>query len=267
MTNNDEAPATTDNASEKNQSVDPSTEDNSPENQPKSNETPETIGNDYLEGDSDQSEDIDYKKRYGDSTREVRKIQDENKQYQQAIQRLEALAEANPRIMREIEAAQQAGLNQQPQQSGQFNNPDIQNQLDQALEPIRKVATELQQQDRNKKAEVLADFEKQNPDLFPTNATAEQKKQVRKQIGSVAQALVNSGMEFKQAVERAYLTINPESAIRKGRDQAYLETYGDGTAEFTSQSSAETKTKKPKYRKGELEAAKKLGVFDAMLKE
>lgn len=72
-------------------------------------------------------------------------------------------------------------------------------------------------------------------------------------------------MEFKEAVSRAYLTVNPKAAIQKGKDEAYLEGFSEEQAGFSSQSSTEGKKPgKPRYSKVELEIGKKMGVDKAM---
>ena len=107
---------------------------------------------------------------------------------------------------------------------------------------------------------VLAAFEKKTPDLFPSNATKEEKAKIRQRIGKVALTLTETGMSFKTAVGRAYLTVNPKGAVQKGKDEAYLEGLDERQAGFSSQASTEgKKSGKPKYTQAELEKAKKFG--------
>lgn len=232
-------------------------------------ESTEEIAEDYLGEDSDTGEEVkeevDYKKRYGDSTREYQKLKEKTDSLSQAISNLEKFAKANPRIVEEIEKAQQL-VGAQQGSDGTF----IQQQIDEALEPIKKVARDLEQKDKLEKAKTLAAFEKKHPKLFSPSKSKEEKRSLRQKIGRVANTLVETGMTYDQAVERAYLVVDPKAAVQKGKDEAYLETLGEDQAGFASQSSGEgKKSGKPKYTKEELEKAKKFGdkYYKAMLKE
>lgn len=263
MTNTDEV-AEQANASQPQEETPDTQTSNPEESEPVTDHQESTdLDKEYLE--EVETDNTDWKKRYSDSTREYQKLRQEQQQYAKAIENLERFAKTNPRILEEIEAAQR----QMP--VGQTVDPSsLQSQIDQALEPIKKVAAELQQKDRETKGRVLTDFEKKNPDLFPVNATIEQKRSIRQKIGKVAGVLVESGMDFNEAINRAYLTINPKAAIQKGRDEAYLEAQTESQAGFTSQSSTDTRqTKKVKYSKAELDNAKKLGdkYYKAMLED
>lgn len=223
----------------------------------------EEIKSDYL-GEKPE-EKIDYKKRYGDSTREFQTLKTESDKLSLALKNLENLARLNPKIVAEIEAAQKTGQVSQPASSTL-----IQQQIDTALEPVKKVAQGLQDKDRRSKVKILAAFEKKNPKLFSPKTTKKEKRAIRQQIGKVANALVESGMDFKDAVPRAYLTVNPKAAVQKGKDEAYVEGLGEKQAGFSSQTSTEgKKPAKPKYTKVELEIGKKLGkkYHQAMIKE
>jgi hypothetical protein len=142
--------------------------------------------------------------------------------------------------------------------------------VEEALAPFKEVTKGIQNKERLAKIKVLAAFEKKNPDLFPPKATLEQKKEIRQKIGKIANALVETGMPFSKAIERAHLTVNPKAAIKKGRDKAYLEGLSEEQAGFSSQTSTEgKKSKKPRYTKKELEIAEMMGskYKKAMLKE
>lgn len=219
-------------------------------------------GKDYLGGE--QSEDTtDWKKRYSDSSREFQTLRQEAENYKQAMANLENLAQANPRILAEIEAAQRLAT-----QQSNFYDQIVQRQVNQELAPIKKIAQDLQNQERQAKTQTFIDFEKKNPSLFPPKATEQQKKQIRGQIGRVVNALIETGMPFQEALDRAALTVNPQIAIQRGKDEAYLESQGETQAEFSSQTSAEgKKTKKKTFTPGELKAAEAMGVKDAMLKD
>jgi len=222
-------------------------------------ESKEEVSSDYLEK-GDKEEKVDYKKRYSDSTREFQSLKTEKDKLSTALDNLEKLSKANPKIMAEIEAAK--GM------SGQSTL--IQQQIDDALEPVKKATQELQNKESQVQMKVLANFEKKNPTLFPTNASAEEKRAIRQKIGKVANTLVETGMSFKNAVDRAYLTINPKAAVQKGKDEAYLEGLGEETASFSGQSSTEgKKSGKPKYTQAELAKAKKFGdkYYKSMINE
>ena len=222
--------------------------------------TEEEIKSDYL--DEGKKEEIDYKKRYGDSTTEYQKLKERTDGLTQVLDNLEKLTKLNPRIVAEIEAAQ--GL----AQSNPDNSSLIQQQVDRVLEPVKKIAQDLENKDRQAKVKTLAAFEKKNPDLFSPKATSEEKRAIRQRIGKVANALVESGMDFPEAVNRAYFTINPKAAVQKGKDEAYLESLGEEQAGFSGQASTEGKRpSKPKYSKQELEIGDKMGVKQAMLKD
>lgn len=223
--------------------------------------TKEEITSDYLEPEDK----VDYKKRYGDSTREYQTLKTEKEKLSSAITNLEKLAEKNPKILAEIEAAQG---NLSRDDSG--NSTLIQQQIEKALEPVKKIASDLQERDRQAKVKVLATFEKKNPKLFSPKTTKEEKREIRQRIGKVANALEETGMSFKQAVNRAYFTVNPKAAVQKGKDEAYLEGLGENQASFSSQASTQgKKSGKPKYTKAELEKAKKFGekYYKSMIKE
>ncbi len=227
-------------------------------------ESKEEITDDYLEEESEEKK-VDYKKRYGDSTREYQTLKKTTDDLSLAMSNLEKLTKANPKILAEIEAAQ--GMTDE---TNQGSSTLIQQQVDKAIEPIKKVAQEFQDRDRRAKVKVLAVFERKNPKLFSPKATKEEKRAIRQRIGKVANALVETGMTFKQAVNRAYFTVNPKIAVQKGKDEAYLEGLSEQQAGFSSQVSTKGKRSgKPKYSKAELEAAKKLGkkYYNAMIKE
>jgi len=218
---------------------------------------PEEIAEDYLE--EEPKETVDYKKRYGDSTREFQEFKKKTDAQTQAVEQLEKLAKLNPKIVAEIEAAQKL--------SG-GDSTLVKQQIDEALEPVKKMTQELQNKDKLEKVKVLAKFEKKNPDLFSPKATAEEKKKVRQQIGKVANALVESGMSYSRAVERAHLTVNPKAAIQKGKDEAYLEGLDEKQAGFSGQASTEgRKPTKTSYSKRELEIGDKMGVGKLMRKD
>jgi hypothetical protein len=262
-----------DEATDKVNAPEPQKEESSPnkenleDSKDKVKSEPEEIAGDYLE--EGKSEEIDYKTRYGDSTREYRTLQQEHRAlkeksgtYIQAVETLERLARLNPRIAAEIEAAQ--GL------SGQSTSTLVEQQVEKALAPFKEVTQGIQNKERLSKVKVLTKFEQKNPDLFPAKATVEQKKEIRQRIGKVANALVETGMPFSKAVERAYLTINPKAAIQKGKDKAYLEGLSEERAGFASQTSTQgRKSKKTGYSKRELEIAEKMGnkYKEAMLKD
>lgn len=221
--------------------------------------SPKEIEKGYLEDKEEES----YKKRYGDSTREYQTLQKKNKNLSSAIENLEGLSKLNPKIVEEIESAQRMSGNK-----GSSENSTLQRQIDDALEPVKKVARDIEDSQRRVKVKVLANFEKKNPNLFSTKATKKEKKEIRQRIGKVANALVESGMEFPEAVNRAYLTVNPKAAIQKGKDQAYLESLDEEQAGFSSQSSTEgKKPTEPKYSKTELGIGDKMGVGKAMRKD
>ena len=220
---------------------------------------PKEIEEDYLEEEVDET---DYKKRYGDSTKEYQKLKEETKDHASAIENLEKLSVLNPKIVEEIEAARKLAGNE-PDVTGNVTN-DVQRQVDAALEPVKKVAQDLHDKEKLNKVKVLTAFEKKNQ-LFAPKATKEQKQQIRQRIGKVANALVETGMDYKDAVDRAYLTINPKAAIQKGKDEAYLESLDEEQAGFSSQSSTEgRKPTKTKHSKAELAIGDKMGVGKAM---
>lgn len=226
-------------------------------------ESKEEITSDYLEEGKEEKK-VDYKKRYGDSTREYQTLKTRTDRLNQAITNLETLAKANPKIVAEIEAAQGMASSDQNLPSSTLN---IQQQIDKALEPVKKVAQGLQDKDRQSKVKVLAAFESKNPKFF-SKLKGKEKKAIRQRIGKVANALVETGLDFKDAVNRAYLTVNPKAAIQKGKDKAYLEGLDEKQAGFSSQTSTEGKKPgKPKYTKKELEIGEKMGVKKAMLKD
>ena len=130
------------------------------------------------------------------------------------------------------------------------------------------MAQDIESKERISKVKVLATFEKKNPDLFSPKTTKKEKRAVRQRIGKVANALVETGMDWSEAVDTAYLTVNPKAAVQKGKDQAYLEGVAEEQAGFSSQSSTEgKKPTKPKYNKEELKAGDKMGVGKAMRKD
>ena len=220
----------------------------------------EEIEEDYLD---DEKTEPDYKKRYGDSTRENQTIRDKNKNLTLAIENLDKLSALNPKIAAEIEAAQKMSGGTQDSSS-----TAVQEQIDKALEPVKKVAQDMENKERLSRVKIFANFEKKNPKLFSPKATREEKTAIRQRIGKVANALVESGMDFSKAVDRAYLTVNPKAAIQKGKDQAYLEGENENQAGFSSQSSTEgKKPTKPKYSKKSLEIGDKMGVGKEMRKE
>ncbi len=91
---------------------------------------------------------------------------------------------------------------------------------------------------------------------------------IRQRIGKVANALVETGMDFPKAVGRAYLTVNPKVAVQEGKDKAYLEGIDEEQAGFSGQTSTEgKKPTKPKYSKRELEIGDKMAVGKAMRKD
>jgi hypothetical protein len=247
------SPSTEETTDSKQETQEPSTEEKGDKV-----ETPapkeEDIKSDYL---GEPKEEIDYKKRYGDSTREYQKLKEESGQTTQALKQLEELAAKNPKILAEIEAAQQL-VNQSAQVQDSYS---VQQQINTALEPVKRVTQEIQNKDRLTRIKTLTAFEKKNPDLFSPQATAEEKKAIRQKVGGVANVLAESGMNYSEALDRAYLTINPKAAIQKGKDEAYAEGYGETQAGFSSQTSTEGKSpKKKSYTPGELEAAAAMGV-------
>lgn len=225
---------------------------------------PKEIAEDYLEEDKTE---VDYKKRYGDSTREYQTLKKKNETLSLAIDNLEKLSQLNPKIVSEIEEAQklsgdEANTNLPP------NSTLVQQQVDEALGPVKKMAQDIQNKERLSKVKTLANFEKKNPKLFSSKITKEEKRGIRQRIGRVANALVETGMDFSEAVDRAYLTVNPRAAIQKGKDEAYLEGLNEEQAGFSSQSSAEgKKPTKPKYSKAELSVGDRMGVGKAMRKD
>lgn len=224
----------------------------------------EEAASDYLE--EKPEEEVDYKKRYGDSTREYQSLKTEKDRLSKALANLEGLAKTNPKIVEEIEAAQE----QIGKDSPVGDNLGVQKQINEALEPVKKIAQEFQQRDRQSKIKALIAFEKKNPELFDPKATKEEKKAVRQRVGKVANTLVETGMPYSEALKRAHLTVNPKAAIKEGKDKAYLEGITEEQAGFSGQTSSEGKKPgKPKYTKEELEAAKKLGpkVYQAMIEE
>jgi hypothetical protein len=219
--------------------------------EPESEDSTKKLGSDYLGTEVEGEDSTDWKKRYSDSTKGVQKLQAEKQELETALNTLEKLGQANPRIAAEIQAAQNS-IQANP------NSTLIQQQVAQGLEPIKKIATKLHQKDQNEKIETLANFEKKNPNMFPKGATVKEKTAIRQQIGKVAAALQESGMGFQKSIERAYLSVNPDAAIQKGRDEALLQTHGNGQAEFSSQTSTEGKQAKPtQYTKRQLEIASK----------
>ena len=226
-------------------------------------ESKEEVTADYLGDDKEEpEEEVDYKKRYADSTREFQKIKEEKERYTQAIENLERLAKVNPKITAEIEAAQRMG-------SG-VSSDLVRQEIDKAIEPLKGVVKNLQGKEMAAKSKVLMKFEEKHPELFSGNVSKEKKKKIRERIGKVANTLVDTGMTYKQAVERAYFTVNPEAAMQKGRDEAYLEGLGEQQAGFSSQASTQgRRPKKTRYSRKELEVAKKLNpkVYEAMIKE
>jgi len=253
--NKEDEAAKTANASETTNDDTSSDKENLEESKETKVESKEDLSSDYLEEDSE--EDVDYKKRYGDSTREFQALKTKADRTSLALKNLEKLAKVNPKIMSEIDIA----LGKDSKKGGE-NQPTstlIQETVDKALEPIKKVTQDLEDKNTRAKIKTLATFEKKNPNLFPSGATKEEKRTIRQTIGRVANALVETGMPFKKAVSRAYLTINPKSAIQKGKDEAYLEKLDQGQAGFSRQVSAEgKKVKKPSVSKRELEIADKL---------
>jgi len=223
----------------------------------------EEIAEGYLE---DEKPKVDYKKRYGDSTREFQTLKKETDTYSKALTNLERLAETNPNIITEIEAAQKTlGETVKGLPAG---STLVQKQIDEALEPVKKVAQDIQSRERLSKVKTLATFEKKNPKLFSPKATKKEKRAIRQRIGKVANALVETGMDFPEAVNRAYLTVNPKAAIQQGKDKAYLEGLDEEQAGFSGQTSTEgKKPTKPKYTKAELKAGDKMGVGKEMRKD
>ena len=145
----------------------------------------EEIEEDYLD---DEKTEPDYKKRYGDSTRENQTIRDKNKNLTLAIENLDKLSALNPKIAAEIEAAQKmSGA------SLDSSSTAVQEKIDKALEPISKVAQEMQNKERLSKVKIFANFEKRNPKLFSPKATEKEKTAIRQRIGIVTNALVKSG--------------------------------------------------------------------------
>jgi hypothetical protein len=216
---------------------------------------PEEIAEGYL-GEEPKDE-IDYKKRYGDSTREYQVLKKQTESDRQNIEDLKRLAQINPRILAEIEAAYR--------QPGQADSTLVDQRINEAIAPIKQGMQDLQNKDVASKVKVLANFEKKNPKLFPANATREQKQEIRQKLGKVVNVLVETGMSYKNAVERAHLTINPKAAVQKGKDEAYLESLGERQAGFPSQASTQgKKPSKPKYSKRELEIGDRMGVGEAM---
>lgn len=227
-------------------------------------ESKEEVSSDYL-GDETKEKEENWQKRYGDSTREYQTLRKKTDSLSLAMENLEKLSKANPKIVSEIEAAQKGFTG-----DGQANSTLIKQQISEALEPVKKITQDLQDKDRREKTKVLSMFEKKHPTLFSLKATKEEKTAVRQRIGKVANALVETGMGFKQAVNRAYLTVNPKAAIQKGKDEAYLEGLGEKQAGFSSQVSAVgKKSGKSKYTKRELEVAKKFGdkYYKSMVKK
>lgn len=226
----------------------------------------EEIKSDYLGEEEPEPEKVDYKKRYGDSTREYQTLKSKTDTLSKAMENLESLVRLNPKIVAEIEEAQKS----MPADNGTPSSTLIQQQIDKALEPVKKVAQDLENKDRMAKVKILVEFEKKNPKLFSIKATKKEKKEIRQRIGKVANALVETGMDYKDAVKRAYFTVNPKAAVQKGKDEAYLESRGEEEAGFSSQTSTEgKKAGKPKYTKAELENAKKFGdkYYKSMIKE
>jgi hypothetical protein len=226
--------------------------------EPESKEPDPAITEDYLEEDKPE---IDYKKRYGDSTKGFQEYKEKAEPAIEAVKRLEELSEANPNILSEIEKAKAMG-----QGDNKPDSPDLVDQkINKALEPIKKVTQDLENKERMSRVKVLAAFEKKNPKLFPPKASAEDKRAIRQRIGKVANTLVETGMTFSEAVDRAYLTVNPKAAEKKGRDKAYVEGLSEERAGFSSQTSTEgAKPKKVKHSKRELEIGDKMGVGQAM---
>ncbi len=228
---------------------------------------PEEIAEDYLEEKEEDKPEIDYKERFANSTREYQTLKKEKDGLSQAIDQLEELSKLNPKIVSEIEEAQKLsgkGAEDAPLDSGD----SVQQKIDKAVEPIKKVTQNIEQKERLAKAKTLADFEKRNPDLFPPKATAEEKREIRQRIGKIANAMVDTGTPFKKAVSQAYLSINPKAAEQKGKDKAYLEGIDEERAGFSSQTSTEgAKSEKIKYSNRELEIGDKMRVGEAMRKD
>ena len=224
---------------------------------------PGEIEEDYLE--EEKEEKPDYKKRYGDSTREYQTLKKKTDTLSEAIENLERLAQVNPKIVTEIEEAQKTSGEAS---KGLPSSTLVQKQIDESLEPVKKLAQDIQSKERLSKVKVLATFEKKNPKLFSPKATKKEKRVIRQRIGKVANALVETGMDFPEAVNRAYLTVNPKAAIQEGKDKAYLEGLDEEQAGFSRQTSAEgKKPTKPKYSKKELKIGDKMGVGKAMRKD
>lgn len=226
-------------------------------------ESKEEVSSDYL-GDETKTEEANWQKRYGDSTREYQTLKKKTDNLSLAMDNLEKLTKANPKIVSEIEAAQR-------NLTGDGQNSTLtKQQISEVLEPVKKIARDLQDRDNRTKMKVLVAFERKTPNLFSSKTTKEEKREIRQRIGKVANVLAESGMSFKQAVSRAYLTVNPKAAIQKGKNEAYLEGLGEKQAGFSSQGSTEgKKSGKPKYTRKELENAKKFGdkYYKAMIKE
>lgn len=219
----------------------------------------ESAGADYLEEDKPE---IDYKKRYGDSTREYQTLKQEKEKLSGALDEFEKLSQRNPRIIAEIEAAQ--GMTG----SSNTNTDTVKQQIEEAIEPLRKVTQGVQDKERLTQVRILTDFEKKNPDLFSPKATKEEKKEIRQKIGKVANTLFDTGMSYENAVSRAHLMVNPKAAESKGRDQAHLDSLDEKQAGFSSQTSTEgAKPTEGKYNSEELRIAKMMDVGDSMKKK
>lgn len=265
--NNKEEEATEEvNAPEPNNTEESSSNEDNLETDESTQQSSSEVAGDYLADESETSSEddseVDYKKRYADSTREYQKIATEKEQLSKEMEALEKLAQKNPNIIAEINKAREM--------AGEAKASNDEDRIDRKLEDIQKKVQELSRKEDLEKVKIFQNFERRNPDLFPPNATAEEKKAIRNKIGRVANTLVDTGMDLSEAVDRAYLTINPKAAEKAGRDKAYAESLTEEQAGFSSQTSAEGKRQsKTQYTKEELDIASKMGdkYKEAMLKD
>jgi len=213
----------------------------------------ETTDSDYFGEKKEEETEVDYKKRYSDSTRQYQILKEEAELSASQLKRLEKLAQKNPKIFEEIKRAQENASEGQP-----IDSTLIQREIERQIKPIK----EGYQKDRQaEKFKVLNSFAKKNPKLFPPKATREIREKMGKDIMDVADVLAKKGMDYSKAVKRAALSVNPQAARQQGKDEAYLEMVSTDQASFSSQVSDEGKrTKKVRHSAKALEAAKAMGV-------
>ena len=252
------------NASETIKEDSSSEEENLDESKDLKVESTEDKASDYLDESKEPKGEVDYEKRYSDSTREYQKLKTDSDKLSLAMENLEKLAKINPQISAEIDKARKG------ESTNQDSSTLAQQQIDKALEPVNKIVKGFEERERKAKLGVLSSFEDKHPDLFSTKTTKKERSAIRQKIGKVARTLEETGMSYKQAVDRAYLTIDPKAAIQEGKDEAYLERLDANQAGFSSQSSTEgKKSGKPKYSQAQLEAGKKFGdkYYKSMIEE